>query len=292
MLVLFETASGYALFKLLDKGKIKEAIKQGYRYFDTASAYGNEKEVGEGLNEAISEGLVKREELFISTKINGFEIDDPEAALYRSMTNLNLDYIDLYLVHSPIGKVIDGKLVKQTPLYKTWAKLENFVKSGNVKSIGVSNFNLQILLDLTSYAEIMPVTNQIEINPFFSQPELLNFCNKYGIIISGFNCFLKSSDQVPTTEKYDVLLLENKDVLSLSEKYKKTPVQIILNWHMKRNTLPIIKSDDHKRREENLQSLDFILSDEDSLLIDKLNFNHRFYYTKGAPYAGDIEIFA
>jgi len=156
-----------------------EVIKAGYRHIDTASFYGNEKELGDGIKRAIEAKLVTREDLFITTKIFNGEKPDPAAALKRSLDNLGLPYVDLYLIHWPIGVVDpETKQIKQVPLHKTWPALEALVKNGSTKSIGVSNFNVQLLLDLLSYAEIKPACNQVEINPLIPQEDLVNFCQK------------------------------------------------------------------------------------------------------------------
>jgi len=167
---------------------IKEAIKVGYRHFDTASAYGNEEDLGKALKEAISEGLVKREDLYITTKIWNNQKDDVEKALKESLARLQLDYIDLYLIHFPFGEVdlTTGKMQKQIPLHITWKAMEDQVKAGRTKSIGISNFNVQMTLDLLSYAEIRPVCNQVEVHPYFTQEDFVRFNKIHDIEIIAY----------------------------------------------------------------------------------------------------------
>lgn len=167
---------------------VKEAIKAGYRHIDTARAYLNEEQIGKALKEVISEGIVKREELFITTKIWNTEKEDVEGALKGSLERLGLDYVDLYLVHWPLGDTDaqTGKVKKQVPLHITWKALEAQVKAGRVKSIGVSNFNVQLLLDLLSYAEIKPACNQVEVHPYLTQEDLVKFCKKNDIEIVAY----------------------------------------------------------------------------------------------------------
>ena len=181
--------NGYGTWQNNDNlsGLIKEAIKVGYRHIDTAIAYGNEDQVGKGVKEAISEGLVKREDLFITTKIVSKK-DQVAEVVKGSLERFQFDYIDLVLIHWPLGEFDkETQKFKQVPLYVTWKQLEDQVKAGKVKSIGVSNFNVQLLLDLLSYAEIKPVCNQIEVHPYLTQEDLIGFCQKYGVEVVAFS---------------------------------------------------------------------------------------------------------
>jgi diketogulonate reductase-like aldo/keto reductase len=185
---------GLGTYKLEDiKNSIKTAVKCGYRLFDTASLYDNELEVGLALNECIQEGLIKREEIFLVTKLWNDDHENPEGALKKSLQLLNMDYVDLYLIHWPMGEVKDGKLIKQVPLHKTWAKLEECVNKGLTKTIGVSNFNVQLLLDLLSYANIKPVVNQVELHPYLTQEDLVDFCHRFEIRVAAYNPILRGS---------------------------------------------------------------------------------------------------
>jgi diketogulonate reductase-like aldo/keto reductase len=149
---------------------VEAILNNGYRHIDTASMYKNEGAIGEALQEVFATGKVKREEVFITTKLYMDEREDVEGAVRRSLEKLKLDYIDLYLIHWMMPKIDwekDGKdMIKSTPTHKVWAEMERLVDIGLIKSIGVSNANITAILDLWSYARIKPVANQIELHPY------------------------------------------------------------------------------------------------------------------------------
>jgi len=178
---------GYGTFKADDlQDIIQEAINVGYRHFDTATVYQNEDLIGEAITKSIKEGKVKREDLFITTKVWA-EKDNVAKSLNQSLKDLQLDYVDLFLIHWPIGDWDkETQTFKQPPLHVTWKQMEDLVRAGKCKSIGVSNFNVQLLVDLLSYAEIKPVCNQIEVHPYLIQEDLIAFCKKNGIEITAY----------------------------------------------------------------------------------------------------------
>ena len=272
------------------------AIKQGYRLIDTASGYLNEEEVGKALNYCFKENIVKREDLFICTKINGSEIEDPETALKRSLQKLNIDYLDLYLIHSPIGKVDSEtrKLVKQTPLHKTWAKLEEAYDNKLIKSIGVSNFNLQLLLDLLSYARIKPTINQVEFHPYLQQKGLLDFCNLNEVEIMAYNplCLGAYTKSVKDKAQKQYSLFDENIIKKLSEKYNKSPAQIVLNWHIYKGVIVIPKSSNEKRQLENISIFDFELSEDELKEIDSLEEGKRFITGEDKAWSADLLLFS
>jgi alcohol dehydrogenase (NADP+) len=285
---------GLGTYKLEDiKNSIKTAVKCGYRLFDTASLYDNELEVGLALNECIQEGLIKREEIFLVTKLWNDDHENPEGALKKSLQLLNMDYVDLYLIHWPMGEVKEGKLIKQVPLLKTWAKLEECVNKGLTKSIGVSNFNVQLLLDLLSYANIKPVVNQVELHPYLTQEDLVDFCHRFEIRVAAYNPILRGSyfmRKVDLFNKYD--LFKNTVIIELSKKYNKEPAQIILNWHLKREICAIPKSSNPTRQLQNLNSSEFLMEEEDYKKISDLNLDMRFNVAKEKAFSAGINIFA
>ncbi len=285
---------GLGTYKLEDiTNSIKSAVNCGYRLFDTAALYENEEEVGKALNECIDEGLVKREELFVQTKLWNDDHEDPQSALKASLKRLNLSYVDSYLIHWPIGKVQQGKLVKQIPLYKTWGRLEECVRLGLTKSIAVSNFCNALLLDLCSYAEILPVTNQVEMHPYLIQQDLVNFCKRYNIVVAAYNPILRGVYVQRKTDLFNEFdLFKNELILSLSKKYNKEPAHIILNWHVQRGVCAIPKSSNPKRQIENLQSLDFVMEESDYKIVSSLDLNMRFNIPQEKPFSAGINIYA
>ena len=162
---------------------VYSSIKDGTRLIDTAAVYGSEQGIAKGIKKAINDGLVKRDELFITTKLSKFEMSDPENAIKKSLKNLELDYMDLYLMHWP--KFFDydknGNKINIAPLHKTWPLMESFVEKGYTKYIGVSNFSVQTLLNLLSFCKIKPLVNEIEFHPYLFQKKLVEFCRKEDI---------------------------------------------------------------------------------------------------------------
>lgn len=274
------------------ESSIRNAVKLGYRLFDTASFYKNEDVVGKVLNDCINEGLVNREELFITTKLWNDEHKDPVSALKNSLKRMKMEYVDLYLIHFPLGKIVNGKLIRQIPLHKTWPKMEDCVSLGYARYLGVSNFQVQILIDLLSYANVLPVVNEVELHPFLCQEDLVFFCKLNRIQLIAYNCFVKGGCAMRSedVDKYDIF--KNEIILEFAKKYNKTPAQVVINWHLSREICVIPRSSNLVRQEENLKSYEFIMSDEEYKAISNLNCNKRFNTTKDRPFSAGIEIFA
>lgn len=237
---------------------IKIVLKIGYRNIDTATVYNNEKEVGEAICQSINEGNVKREELFISTKLwnthRGYDLT--LEAFDRSMELLGLDYLDLYLIHVPAVEFLD-KNWRDTN-YSTWRAFEQLYKQGRIKAIGVSNFlshHLQALIDV---AEIVPMVNQIEVHPGFNSTETIQFCNKHNIAIEAWGPF--GNGQV----------LANEQLQSISQSYHKSVPQICLRWLIQKGIVPLPKSYNKERIVENTQIFDFQLTEMDMSVIDNI----------------------
>jgi len=283
---------GQGTYKLPDcKESVKKAIRAGFKLIDTASLYKNEREVGEAINEMIKQNEIKRDDVQVITKLWNDDHEDPVSALKKSLSELSLDFIDLYLIHWPVGK-LEAKEIKQVPLFKTWKILEECVDKGLVKSIGVSNFSVQMLLELLSFCRIKPVVNQIELHPYLTSVNLVNFCKKFDVRVISFNSIVKGTyiTQIEGYEDFD--LFKNKIIIHLAEKYKKSPAQIILNWHVSRGIVPIPKSSNDERLKENLNSLNFKMSDLDYDLVGTINLNKRFNDPKLKSFSSKIDIFA
>ncbi|XP_014291815.1 aldo-keto reductase family 1 member B1 [Halyomorpha halys] len=259
---------------------VKDAIDIGYRHFDCAYLYENEKEVGAALSEKIKEGAVKREELFIVTKLwntdHKKELVVP--ALKRSLELLNLEYVDLYLIHWPLAlkegvglfpKDADGKtLFSDAGFIDTWKGMEECVKLGLTKSIGLSNFNHKQIQKVLDIAKIKPVNNQVECHPYFNQSKLIEFCSKNDITVTAYG---------PLGSPYRPLrpgattLLEDPVVKTLSEEYKKSPAQILIKYQIQRNVVVIPKTVTKSRIASNFDVFDFTISPEDMELLNSLN---------------------
>lgn len=271
---------------------IKNAIKLGYRCIDTAKLYHNEDEIGKAINELLADKTIKREDIFVTTKLWNDDQEDPVQELRNSLKRLQLDYVDLFLVHWPIGKTNEGVICKQTPIHIIWQNMEKCVELGLTKSIGVSNYSVQLLSNLISFAKIKPVCNQVEVHPLFSQEGLFHYCKQNDIAIVAYNplCNGKSARNNLEFDKYD--LSKNKLLSELAAKYKKTNAQIILNWHVWRGVCVIPKSNNVERQRENLESMNFKMEEEDYNKISNLNINKRFVLSKGKPFCKDYDVFA
>ena len=188
------------------------SIKDGVRLIDTAAVYGTEKGVGKGIKKAIDQGIVKREDLFIVTKLSKFDIKNPELAIKNSLKMLGLNYIDLYLLHWPKFFDYEGKVKKTNivPMHVIWPNMENLVTKGYTKYIGVSNFNVQSLLNLLSFCVIPPLVNEIEFHPYLYQKKLAEFCKRENIILLGYNPLLKDAIQLNQPMKKIETYLEKK----------------------------------------------------------------------------------
>ena len=225
---------------------IKYALNIGYRQIDTASFYGNEIGIGNGIKES----RINREDIFLVTKLwnDDHGYDKTIEAFNKSLERLQVNYIDLYLVHWP------NKLNSET-----WKAFEYLYRTGKVKAIGVCNFKIGHLEELKKTAEIMPMVNQVEIHPQSSKNDMLSYCEENNIQLVAWSPIMRGK------------LFSNKLMIDLSEKYKKTIAQIILRWHVQRGIIPIPKSSNEERIKENLSIFDFELSNDDMNTIDLLN---------------------
>ncbi|XP_076241670.1 aldo-keto reductase 1B-like [Calliopsis andreniformis] len=262
---------------------IRDAVDAGYRHFDCAYVYGNEKEIGKALREKIAEGVVKREDLFITTKLwnTSHKRDKVVPACKRSVENFGLDYVDLYLIHWPVAYDENAKGLfpvdeKGNPLYgdedylDTWRGMEECVKLGLTKSIGLSNFNSQQIDRVLSIAEIKPVMNQIECHPNLNQKKLRDFCAKRGISITAYSPF--GSPRRPWAKPGDPqVTMEAPEIVEIAKKYEKTPAQVILRYLVDIGTIPIPKSSSKERISQNINIFDFTLTPEEIATLDKLD---------------------
>lgn len=225
---------------------VKYALETGYRMIDTASFYGNEAGIGNGIKES----KVSREEIFLVTKLwnddHGYE--KAIEAFQQSLERLQTEYIDLYLIHWP------NKLNLET-----WRAFEHLYETGKIKAIGVCNFKIGHLEQLKKSAKIMPMVNQIEIHPLSSKSSMLDYCNKNQIQLMAWSPIMRGK------------VFSNQLIVKLSEKYNKTIAEIILRWHTQRGVIPIPKSSNKERIKENFAIFDFEITKEDMDSINSLN---------------------
>ncbi|ESO98959.1 hypothetical protein LOTGIDRAFT_114173 [Lottia gigantea] len=262
---------------------IRAALDAGYRHFDSAFAYGNEADIGEVINEYIKAGKIEREDVFITTKLWSTFHDKVEEGFKKSLDNLNLGYIDLFLCHNPMAfedtgssglfptKADGSPAIKNIPIETSWADMEKLVATGKCKSIGVSNYGPKQIERLVQKAKIKPVTNQVECHAYFPQDELYTVCKKHKITLTSYATLASPGRPAYIVDDKHPILLQDPVIKKLAEKYKKSAGQILLRQMVQRGILVIPKSVNPKRIKENSEIFDFELSPADVKQIESLN---------------------
>jgi len=260
---------------------VVEAIRIGYRHFDCAYIYQNEPEIGQAIQFAITSGWVKRNELFITSKLWNSDHDPErvEAAIRTSLRNLQLDYLDLYLIHWPVAfkggheqakDATDLLTPVEMPISITWKSMEEMKVTGLTKHIGVSNFSKVKLQQLLNTATVTPELNQIELHPYFQQTDLVEFCHSNGMLVTAYSP-LGSRHLVHS----EAGLTREKVIIEIANNHNCSPAQVLLAWGMNRNVAVIPKSVNLNRIHENFDSFDILLGDEEVLKINSLECNRR-----------------
>lgn len=246
---------GFGVFQISDlrlcEQVVLEAINVGYRLIDTASSYKNETAVGTAIHKS---GL-PREDFFITSKafINEMGYEQTKKAFQKTLNNLGIDYLDLYLVHMPFGDY-----------YGAWRAMEELYEEGRIRAIGVSNFQSDRIIDLCYTAKIKPMVNQLELHPFYQRDDELSILHKYNIVAQAWAPFAEGLNGI----------FNNSVLTNIAKTYNKTVAQIILRWNIQRNVAIIPKSIHRNRIEENLNIWDFEISKEDMTKISFLDLAH------------------
>jgi D-xylose reductase len=276
---------------------VETAIRTGYRHMDAACDYGNEAEAGAGVRAALASGACRREELWITSKLwNTYHrAEHVRPACERTLHDLGIDYLDLYLIHFPIALEYVAPEVRyppewlfcpldaepamkpvKVPIADTWRAMEGLVRAGLVRNIGVCNFGCSLLRDMLSYAEIRPSVLQVELHPYLAQQKLVRFCREEGIAVTGFSPLGASSYLSLGMAQEEESVLRQPAVTAAARRLGKSPAQIVLRWGVQRGTAVVPKTSRPERLAENLAIFDFELTPAEMQAISALDRNRRF----------------
>ena len=252
---------GYGVFRMTNleecENAVVQAVKIGYRLIDTAAAYENETAVGKAIKRVSAEGIVQREELFITTKlwITDTTYEKAKEGFKRSLDRLGLDYVDLYLIHQPYHDY-----------YGAWRALEELYEEEKIKSIGVDNFTQDRMADFLFFNKVRPAVNMIECNAYFQREDERKYLREQNIIMQAWSPLAAGKED----------LFSNEILCEIAQKHQKTVAQIILRWLVQRGIVPVVKSANPVRMKENLDVFDFVLSEGEMKQIASLDTGHSY----------------
>jgi alcohol dehydrogenase (NADP+) len=278
---------------------ISAAIDIGYRHFDCASIYNNDTEIGIALSAAINSQKVRREDLWITSKLwnNAHAPKHVRPALERILKNLKLSDLALFLIHWPVSFTAEITFpkrpdqfiaLKDLPIIETWSAMEKMVKKGLCRNIGVSNFNIPRLSELLSLASTRPYLNQIELHPYLQQPKMIEYCSQQRLQLSAFSPL--GSGKQPEIDGFNTPSLSHHPAIKqIALQYNVSPAQVLIAWGIKRKTIVIAKSVNPLRLEENFRAMQLDLDEADMQTITQLDLGYRFldgsFFTPaGSPY--------
>lgn len=251
---------GFGVFQIPDANvceqSVYDAVKAGYRLIDTAAAYMNEEAVGKAVSRAIADGLVTRDDLFITTKVWVQDMKNEETAyeaVKTSLAKLGLDYVNLILLHQPMGDY-----------FAAYRGLEKAYKEGLAKAIGVSNFYPAILTNFCENVEVIPAVDQVELHPFFAQQDAIENMKKYGVVPQAWGPLAEGKHGIFT----------DPEIVNIGKKYGKSAAQVVLRWNTQRGVSVIPKSTHRERIEENFNIWDFSLTDDEMAVISAKDLGH------------------
>lgn len=252
---------GYGVFRMTNpeecENAVVQAVKTGYRLIDTAAAYENETAVGKAIKRVIAEGIVKREDLFVTTKlwITDTTYEKAKEGFRRSLERLGLDYIDLYLIHQPYNDY-----------YGAWRALEELYEEGKAKAIGVDNFTQDRMADFLFFNKVKPAVNMIECNAYFQREDECRYLKEQNILMQAWSPLAAGKED----------LFTNKILCEIAQKHGRSVAQIVLRWLVLRGIVPVVKSANPVRMKENLNIFDFVLSEDEMKEIATLDTGHTY----------------
>ena len=273
---------------------VREALRIGYRHIDCAPIYGNEAEVGQALADSFKEGVTSRDQLWITSKLwnNSHAPEDVQPSLEKTLSDLQIDFLDLYLIHWPVvlrkevlflESVTDLIALDDLPISETWPIMEAMVDKGLCKHIGVSNFSVAKLKELLENSRLMPEMNQIELHPYLQQPAMLEFCKSKGIHLTAYAPLGSADRPARLKVENEPILLEEPAINKLAESRGITPAQLILSWATHRQTAVIPKSVNPERLRQNLNAAEVSLTQDD--MQEMAGFDRHRRYVNGAFWA-------